>query len=90
MLQFGGPVTYQPTEGAPFELQGVYSAPHTAVDIGASTEISTTAPMIGVDLAAFPAPPRSGDRLIREGLLYRVDDIKPDGQGGADLILHRI
>lgn len=91
LTQFGGQVLYQPAAGGdPFPVAGVYSAPHTVIDMNAPSEISTTAPVLGVDLAAFPAPPRSGDRLTREGVLYRVDDVREDGQGGAELMLHRI
>jgi hypothetical protein len=58
--------------------------------VATESVVSTVGPALGVSLADFPAEPVKGDTLVREGLTYRVDDIQPDGEGGADLILHRV
>lgn len=102
MTQFGDAVSYTPATGGPaFPVVGVFMAPHEAIDVGAPTGISTTAPVLGVDLPDFllrkvaaghtETPPTQQDTLVREGLTYRVIDVKPDSEGGGlDLVLHRV
>lgn len=102
LTQFGEFVTYTPAAGGPaFPVAGVYSPPHEVIDLGAETAISTTKPVLGVDLADFTARavaaghsaivPVQLDTLVRAGVTWRVADMHPDTEGGGvDLILHLV
>lgn len=92
LTQFAEPVTYQPAAGgAPFEVVGVWRAPHTALEIGAETEISTVSPALGIRFADFPSPPKKGDTFVRGGVTWKVIDIEDDGPGlGAHLAIRRV
>lgn len=90
---FGDPVLYQPAGGVAFTLAlAVYMAPPETFDLGSGEAVaSTTAPTLGVNLADFPegVEPKVGDTLVRQGVTWRVADVKRDGEGGATLPLHR-
>jgi hypothetical protein len=89
-LQFGASVTYLPKEGGdPLAITGVYSAPSELVEIGAPTSISTSAPVLGVEREDLPSGDRIGDTLVLGGVTWKVIDVREDGEGGADLMLHR-
>lgn len=94
ITQFAGLVLYEPVAGGgPFDVYAVWTGPNDLVEIGAPAQVSTTSPQIGVDLADLAAlgiDPAVGDVVTRAGIRYRVDDVQPDGEGGADLILHRV
>lgn len=102
---FGEPVTYAPAVGGPFTVTAVWRGPQQAVSVGGGdVTVSSTAPAFGVDLGDFveaghaayiaSGDPKvlAGDTLTRDadGQTYRVDDVQPDGQGGATLILHLV
>lgn len=86
---------YQPKEpGAdPYDLDGVWSAPSEVVDIGAPSMVSAIGPKLGVHVADLPEhddpKERIGDTFTRAGVVWKVIDVQEDGEGGADLILHR-
>jgi hypothetical protein len=95
--EFGETVIYEPQvlEGAGFEVVGVYQDPHREVVLVSESPISSTSPTMGVELRDF-APhgvkPEIGDLLERQKTQerYRVADVQPDGEGWAELILHRV
>ena len=102
ITQFGDRVDYTPAAGSTaFPVAGVYRPPHEQIDVAAATGISTTAPVLGIDLEDFlaarvaagyaSARPGFGDTLVISGVTYRVDDVQPDSSGdGLDLVLHAI
>ena len=103
LTQFGGPVSYTPAAGGPaFEVFGVFSTPHVLVELpGAETQVTTAAPVLGVDLPDFvlrkvaaghPATgPADRDTFVRDGVTWRVVDVQPDTEGGGlNLNLHRV
>lgn len=103
LTQFGEPVTYSPQAGGTIGITGVWRGEHIAVELGAGeTELTSVAPALGVDLAEFVAQGHAafissgdhedliGDTLVRAGRTYKVSDVKADGQGGAELILHLV
>jgi len=90
ITNFAEPVTYRPATGGSFTLNGVWRAAHTPLDLGGETVVSTVSPALGVKLADFPVEPLSGDQFDRGLVAYQVDDVQPDGQGGAELICHNI
>ncbi len=88
-----GPFTQQPDGAA---LTGVYDARHALIEMNSDgAPISTTTPVLGVRLSVMPVAPLAGDEVtILEGrdagMLYRVVDPQPDGNGGAKLILEKV
>jgi len=85
------PVSYFPQgqDGAGFEIEGVYTNEHVQIDTATPSSISSTKLVLGVDLGDFDTPPLPGDTCEIEGVMHRVVDVQPDGQGGADLVLHK-
>ncbi|MEW6775026.1 MAG: hypothetical protein AB1405_01910 [Bdellovibrionota bacterium] len=90
-----GAVLYRPQEGTPFEPAsgGVFTAAHEVVTLNETegTEVSSTAPVLGIHLPDFAIPPKRGDGVDINGEAYAVDDIKPDSEGqGAMLVLKKL
>ena len=56
------------------------------------TEVATTYPAVGVNLAEFPKPPLQGDQLKRQstGKIYVVREPRSDSHGSALLILNYV
>ena len=85
----GRPVEYRPAGGAAFVARGIFTAAHEVVRLmDGDAPVSSTAPVLGVRLADFAAPPEAGDVVVVGGREYRVEDVQPDGEGGARLVLH--
>jgi hypothetical protein len=81
---FGQDITFTPQSGSVSTIKGVFSNAFIEVN-----GISTVAPALRVDLSDFDSPPLVGDSVTINLLVYSIDDIQPDGYGGAALILHR-
>jgi hypothetical protein len=93
---FGEPVTYSPAAGnGPIlaigggAITGVFDEAYRDQDAIVGIEANTLMPVLGVRLAQFPTAPVKNDQLIRQstGLTYIVRDVRPDGHGGAKLML---
>lgn len=90
MAVFSDPIVLTPTAsipGAPAYLaRGVYAVKQVTVrtDEGMFTDQQ---PTLGIKLADYPVPPKQGDSLVRTGVTWAVWDVRPDGQGGADVVL---
>lgn len=87
---FGELVTYQPAAGAPLTVTGVYDRPFLDAELAGGTGVSTTAPVIGVQLSQFSLAPAQGDRLtvLRTGESFIVREVQPDSHGWAKLLLN--
>jgi hypothetical protein len=88
---FGGLVTYTPTEGASFDVNGVYDDAYTEVHAaGDGTSVTSTSPILGVQLADFPCLPLQGDTLVvkKTGERFIVKEVRPDSHGWAILMLN--
>ena len=92
---FGQPVAYTSTAGgALFPITGVYDeaytelAPLNAGEGGEPSFISTTRPVLGVQLGQFLVPPAQGDSLVVGGTQFWVREVRPDGHGHAKLMLN--
>lgn len=88
----GGTVTYTPSVGAPVDVAGVFDAAHVEVDPGQISMASSVGPAVFVRLADLPSDVDSdtGARITNAGVAYTIHTVKPDGLGGAHLLLHRI
>lgn len=81
------PVTFAPPEGDAFDGRGIVSDGHLEVAGLTDVAVSSAAPMLSVRLAELAAEPEAGWGLTMRGTQYTVTDVRPDGEGGADLIL---
>ena len=81
---------YRPLAGGVCSVRGIFDANHTSIGIHDGVTYSTVAPMLGIRLADFQSSLVQRDRFEIENVLYEVLDIKPDGQGGAELTLRRV
>jgi len=82
---------------APFAITGVFDAEYLELAplaigdmIGLPSQITSARPVLGIQLSQFLTPPAQGDRLtiIETGRVYVVQEVQPDGHGGAKLPLN--
>lgn len=73
---------------APFEITGVFDEAYREVDLLDGPGITTAMPVLGIRLAEFSSPPAQGDQLIVRGQTFVVREVRPDGHGGAKLMLN--
>ena len=85
----GSLVTYAPASGSPYPIRAVFDRSHLAVDPSTGAPVSSTNPILGVQLSQLAAEPRKGDRVIVAGVTWRVHDYQPDGVAGALLELSK-
>lgn len=88
---FGQPATYQPPGGVAFDVSVVYDEAYqelSALDDGSDLTIQT--PVAGVQLSEFSVAPEQGGTLtiIDTGEIFLVKQVRPDGRGGAKLMLN--
>lgn len=80
------PVASQPGNPQPYAARGVFDRAHLPEQIY-QNQLSSTAPMLGIRLQDFSIPVVRKDEIAIDGVDYVIDDIEPDGQGGATLML---
>ncbi|MCJ2021068.1 hypothetical protein MKK84_27210 [Methylobacterium sp. E-065] len=97
---FGRPVTVTPLASRPakppFAASGVWSVRNVDVPLGPNESLNTTTITLGIRLADWPVRPVQGMEILvpaagsypDEGKLW-IDDVDPDGQGGATLTLKK-
>ncbi len=93
----GDPISYTPAGGSEItttpegsELRGVFQAEGALVTLETGMLQRTNVPQVGVRLADFDPPASVGGLITARGTTYRIDDINPDGEGGAVLGLSRL
>lgn len=102
MDAFAVPVVHLPyAGGGPYARRGSYAAPAQAVDLKTEIPVSSSAPSLGIQLSAWTVAPDQDDVIRFEAAVavrlgfgnanidFLVEDVQPDGQGGAKLILKR-
>ncbi|WP_267355637.1 MULTISPECIES: hypothetical protein [unclassified Methylobacterium] len=97
---FGRPVTVTPLGSRPakppFSTTGVWAVRNVDVAMGPNESLNTTTITLGIRLADWPVKPVQGMEVLvhaagsypDEGKLW-IDDVDPDGQGGATLTLKK-
>lgn len=83
---FGTWVIYQPAEGVPYSIKGIFEASYQEVQSDGQV-VQSTHPKLGVRVLDLKQTPQPGDKVLCKGTLYRVIEYQPDGQGGADIDL---
>lgn len=90
LSSFGETVTYTPGIGVAKSISGIFGAVSAAVEVGEGVFSRSVAPRLGIRLSDLDNPPKKADRVTIRSIVYRVDDIEEDGQGGASLGLHKV
>jgi len=81
------PVASQPgNPPTPYPARGVFDRAHLPEQIY-ENQLSSTQPMLGIRLDAFAVAVVRKDEINIDGVDYVVDDVEPDGEGGAILML---
>lgn len=95
---FGRPVTVTPLASSPpkppFDTTGVWSKRNVDVPLIEGASLNTVTITLGIRLSEWPVAPAKGMAIsvpaagfyTDEGTFW-IDDIDPDGQGGATLTL---
>lgn len=87
---FGEDVRYFPKRGGGgFKIRGIFDTPFEQVDPDTEAVVASNSVSLGVKLKDLPFPPEKGDKILIREVAYRVIDSQEDGQGGAELFLHR-
>ena len=91
MTTFAIPVTITPTVSqplaAPYANRGIWSVQDVDVMLEDGSMLSSKSYTLGISFADYVVAPSKGDGIALNGGNYLVDQIRPDGQGGARLIL---
>ncbi len=92
-----GPLDSRIVGGAAFQIIGVFDSEYVELQplgigdmIGMPSQISSARPVLGIQLSQFTTPPAQGDVLtiVLTGQRYVVAEVRPDGHGGAKLLLN--
>ncbi len=87
---FGVPVGFtSATTGEQFQTVGIFDAEYKDVQALDGMIVQETYPRLGIRLGDFPVLPDRGDQLMVKGVVYQVQEYRPDGQAGATLVLTR-
>lgn len=95
MTAFGDEVEFRPQVGDAFTRTVIVDNLALPVEVDGEVEVSASAPVLSIQLSAFPQPPKQNDEgTVMTGLFagkqFRIVDVLKDGQGGAKLPLHWI
>ena len=86
---FGVPGTYIPFKyPQQFSVSGVFDEAYCENRVVDGMLVTVTVPVFGIKLIDFPNPPLQNDHLILSGRAYIVREVRPDGHGGATLMLN--
>lgn len=86
---FGEAVTYFPRTGGSVQLQAIFDNDYESVDPETEQLVSSNQPVLGVNLNDVNFEMKINDTVQVRNLRYRVIEVREDGQGGAQLLLHK-
>ena len=85
---FGAPVTFTPQDGSGAQqITGIIQHPAMAEDYVPGSVQGTSVVRLFVRFANIAPPPRHGDTIMINSVVYDVVDVDVDTQGGAVLKL---
>jgi hypothetical protein len=88
MLVFAIPVTHTPKGGMGYTTEGIWTLQHLDVMMDDGSKLSTETISLDIQLTQFKVVPVIEDVItLTSGQAFVIDDIHPDGQGAAKLIL---
>lgn len=80
---------YAPFSGAPITINTVFNAPFEEGILLDGAPFQTRLYRLGVRKLDLPAYPTVKDKVTIDAIVYRVHDIRPDGDAGFVLLLHK-
>jgi len=83
-------IIYSHSSGGTSEIKGVWGKEHLYTDVDGEMQVSSTNPEVGVRISDLIAYPEQGDTLRFMDAEYRVNDVREDGQGAAQLELYKM
>lgn len=83
---FGETVSYTPSGGSAFDVQGIFRDQFLEIDSN-GYEVLTDTPNLGVRNSDFSTTPAQGDTLVLNSTTYTVQAVHKDGEAGSTLIL---
>lgn len=89
MKVFGESVEFHPASGGIFIVDAVFNNSYHTVDPSTQQAIEVTQPNLGVNLNDVKFEIKQGDAVVVRHVKYRIEEYNPDGQGGAQLFLHK-
>jgi len=87
---FGEPCKYKNKSGSEFCIEGIFDNNYQEIPSQGDSRVQSTGPQLGVRLCEFETTPQEGETVSIRDIVYRVLEFKPDGQGGAVLILNKV
>lgn len=88
---FGESVKYIPLKtGSSFTISAIFDGPFEQVDPDTEVVVASNQFTIGVKLSDLQFAPVKGDKVEIREILYRVIDSQEDGQGGSEIMLHKV
>lgn len=87
---FGEQVTYYPPDkNGSFLLRGIFDNDFQAIDPDTEQVISGNQPVLGVNLFDLDFEIKISGKIKLRNLMYKIYDVREDGQGGASLLMHK-
>ena len=87
---FGEKVLYYPPDrSGSFEITGIFDNDYQAIDPDTEQVISGNQPILGVNLFDLSFEIKTGGKIKLRNILYKIYDVREDGQGGASLLMHK-
>ena len=88
LTTFGTPATFTPQDGSgEQQISGIIQTPAMAEDYVPGSVQGTDVVRLFVRFANISPPPRFGDTVAINGVVYNVQEVAVDTQGGAVLKL---
>lgn len=87
---FGEAAHYMPATRAPINITGIFDEAYRDVELAGGMGVTSTQPVLGVQLSQFRTLPLQGDRvtIIRTKETFIVKEVRDDGHGSAKLMLN--
>ncbi|MTI13359.1 head-tail joining protein [Sansalvadorimonas verongulae] len=79
----------EPATVAGVPTRVIFFGEYLEADPSTGAPVASTDPKIAVSLSDFTTAPDQDDPVVIRGLRYLVDEVRPDGEGMAELMLKR-
>lgn len=83
-------VCYRPSKGGAFTIPAVFDEDFQSVDPDTEEIVSTNRPAIGIKLRNLPFIPSDKDQVEIGERVFKVTDVREDGQGGATIFMNEV
>lgn len=84
---FGELITHSPQAVEPYTFKAIFDNESSVIDPNSGMAVMLEKPQINVLLSDMKVVPKKGDTIAVRSKNYKIEQIKPDGQGGASIML---